>query len=264
VIASSGAVFSTGSSLRMLAEHTRAQLLSFTRNVALSAASVVMPVLLFGLIGMTGAERPYAPGVAFGAYFLASMGAYAVSGTMVFNFGVTVAVERGQKLDLLIRAAPVPPLIYLLARVLTALAFSVIALVILFVFAYGVVGVRLAPGVWLELGAVLLFGSLPFIGLGFAIAYLAGPNAAVAVANITYLVLAFLSGIFIPFESLPSVVQGIAPLLPTYHYAQLAWGAVGLRGETALESWTYLLGYGVVFFAIALIAYRRDERRRFS
>lgn len=256
--------FASGGVPRMLMEHVRAQMLSFTRNVALSAVSIVMPVLLFALVGMSNAAREQAPGVTFGAYFLASMAAYAVSSIMVFNFGVTVAVERGQKVDVLIRAAPLPPLVYMAARVMTALVFALAALIVLFAFAAVAAGVRMEGTTWLGLGAVLLVGAIPFIGLGFAIAYLAGPNAAVAIANITYLVLAFASGIFMPFDQLPDAVQRVAPYLPTYHYARLAWGVVGVVGEPAVTSAAWLIGFTVAFFAVAAYAYRRDTGRRFS
>jgi ABC-2 type transport system permease protein len=254
----------SGSPGRMLVEHTRAQFLVFVRNVALSVASVLLPVMLFAFIAMTGSAREYAPGVTFGAYFLASMAAYAVSGVMIFNFGVTVAVERGQKVDLLIRAAPLSPILYMAARVITALGFALIALTILFVFAYAVVGVHLGAATWFTLGGRLLLGSIPFIALGFAIAYLAGPNAAVAIANITYLGLAFASGIFIPFNSLPDFVRALAPYLPTYHYAQVAWSAVGLHTESLAVSLAWLAAYGLLFFAVAAWAYRREEGRRFG
>lgn len=248
----------------MLLAHTRAQFLTFLRNVALSAVTVALPVILFTLIAGSAPSQPYAEGVTVGAYFLASMAAYAVSGVMVFNFGVTVAVDRGEKVDLLIRASPLPPVLYLLARVITALVFAVIALAVLFAFAWLVIGVRLPGETWLGLGASLLVGALPFIGLGFAIAYLTGPNAAVAVTNLTYLVLAFASGIFMPMASLPEFVRNMAPYLPTYHYAQLAWSAVGMRTESVGTSALWLVGYGVLFFAVALYAYQRDETRRFG
>jgi len=253
-----------GSLGTILLAHTGAQFLSFVRNVALSAVSVVMPVMLFALIAMSGADRAYAPGVTFGAFYLASMAAYAVSGIMVFNFGVTVAVDRGEKIDLLMRAVPLPPILYLLARVLTALAFALIALVVLFGFAQLVVGVRLPLDVWLRLGAVLLVGSVQFIALGFAIAYLTGPNAAVAVSNLTYLVLAFASGIFMPMDSLPEFVRQIAPYLPTYHYAQLAWTTVGMDGAGIATSAGWLVGYTIALFGLALFAYRREEGLRFG
>jgi ABC-2 type transport system permease protein len=117
---------------------------------------------------------------------------------------------------------------------------------------------------WLTLGGALLAGALPFIALGFAISYLAGPNAAVAIANITYLVLGFASGIFIPFDALPGFVQSVAPYLPTYHYAQLAWGAVGMPVEPALDSFAWLAAYGLGLLAVAAWAWRREEGRVFG
>jgi ABC-2 type transport system permease protein len=248
----------------MLVEHIRAQFLSFLRNVALSVVTLVMPIVLFAFIATNNAGQQFAAGSTFGAYFLASMAAYAVSAVMIFNFGVTVAVDRGQRVDRLIRVAPVPPQIYLAARVITALIFALLALALLFSYAFLVAGVRMDLTSWLGLAASLLLGSFPFIALGFAIAYLTGPNAAVAIANITYLVLAFASGIFMPFDSLPGFVQTIAVYLPTYHYAQLAWGAVGVSAEAPLAAFAWLIGYGAVLFAIAGWAYRREESRTFG
>lgn len=249
---------------RMLTEHARAQLLTFARDVALSVATIVLPSMLYAFIAMSDPNRLQAPGVTFGAYYLASMGAYAVSAVMIFNFGVTVAVDRGQRVDLLIRAGPVPPLLYLAARVITAFVFALAALVVLFSFAYLVVGLRLALETWLALGGALLVGAAPFVALGFAIAYLAGPSAAVAIANISYLALTFASGIFIPLDSLPEFVRGIAPYLPTYHFGQMAWTAVGVVDQPIAASLAWLAGYGLLFIAIAAWAYRREEGRMFG
>jgi ABC-2 type transport system permease protein len=248
----------------MLVEHTRAQLLTFLRNLALSVVTLVLPIVLFAFIASTDPAGEYRPGVSFGAFFLASMAAYAVSGVMIFNFGVSVATDRGARVDRLIRAGPVPPVLYLAARVITALVFAVLALAALFTFAANVTGVAMPVAQWLSLGAALLTGAFPFIALGFAISYLAGPNAAVAIANITYLVLGFASGIFIPYDALPDFVKAVAPYLPTYHYAQLAWGAVGMPVEPALESFAWLAGYGIALLAVAGWAWRREEGRVFG
>ena len=63
--------------------------------------------------------------------------------------------------------------------------------------------------------------------MGLAFGYLVGPNSAPAMLNVIYLPMAFASGLFIPIDQLPAFVQGIAPALPPYHFAQLALGTVG-------------------------------------
>jgi ABC-2 type transport system permease protein len=66
-----------------------------------------------------------------------------------------------------------------------------------------------------------------------------------------------------PLDQLPGFVQPAAPYLPTDHYAQLAWSALGPGGESLGQSLAWLAGYTVVLPAIVLRASRREERRKF-
>jgi ABC-2 type transport system permease protein len=249
---------------RMLLAQTRSELTMRWRVPAFSLTSIALPVVFFTFFGLPVAHLTRPDGISVGAFLVASFGAYAVGSVMVYAFGIGVAVERGMKVDLLMRVTPVPPAVYLLAKVFTALVFGLVSLVVL--IAYGVVvgGVTQPPAVWAEMIVRLLVGSLPFIGLGFAIGYMASPHAAPAVANLVYLPLAFASGLFVPPNQLPRFVQTIAPYLPTYHYGQLVWGSLRASTEPLAVSLAWLGGYGLFFFALALRAYRGDERRKFS
>jgi ABC-2 type transport system permease protein len=163
------------------------------------------------------------------------------------------------------RATPMPPWVYLLSKCITALAFAAMTLVVLFPFAYVAGNVRLDPSEWFTLAYRVLLGSIPFIALGFAIGYLSGPNSAVAVINLIYLPTAFASGLFFPKQLLPSFIQSIAPYLPLHFFGQLGWDAIGAAtDESVTTDWIYLAVYGVLFFALALWAYRREESRKFS
>jgi ABC-2 type transport system permease protein len=248
----------------MLLVQTWAELRMRWRIPAFSVTIVALPVLFFTFFGLPFARQTLPNGTSLGAYLLASFAAYSVGSVMVFGFGIGVATERGLKVDVLMRATPLPPLIAILAKVLNALAYALLSLVIL--IAYGVVvgGVRQDLVVWIDMIARLLAGSLPFIALGFAIGYLCGPNVAPAVANLVYLPLSFASGLFMPLSQLPTFVRRIAPYLPAYHYGQLGWGAVGAASEPLLTSCAWLAGYTVLFLLIALRAYRREESRKFG
>jgi ABC-2 type transport system permease protein len=202
--------------------------------------------------------------VSVGAYLLVSFAAYGVGNVMVYGFGIGVANERGMKVDLLMRATPLPPAVAVLAKVLVALTFALVSIVVLIVFGVVVGGIRQDLTVWLQVIARLLAGSMPFVALGFAIGYTAGPHAAPALANLIYLPLSFASGLFMPVSQLPAFVQRVAPYLPSYHYGQLAWSAVGARAEPLAVSLAWLAGYTVVFLAIAVRAYRREETRKFA
>ena len=246
----------------MLAAQARAQVRAFWRLPSASATALLMPIMLFGFFVLPHAQEPWQGSVSVGAYMLASIGAYAAGSVMVFNFGVTVALDRGQKADLLMRAAPLPGSVYLVARLVSALLFATLSVAALFAVAMLAGGIRLEPATWLDLGLRLLAGSIPLLALGFAIAYLAGPGAAPAVANMAYIGMAFASGMLVPMDQMPDVLRGIAPLLPTYHFAQLAWDALGVADEPAVVSGGWLLGWTVVLLALAALAYRREEHRR--
>jgi len=249
----------------MLARQTWAEFLKLWRVPAFTLTSLFLPVMFCAFIGIGSSSEVISPGVTFGAYFLASMAVYSVANVMIFSFGISVATERGMKMDVLMRATPLPPPVYLLSKCLTAIVFAALTLVVLFPFAYIAGGVRLDADVWATLAFRVLAGSIPFIALGFAIGYLSGPNSAVAVINLIYLPTAFASGLFFPKSLLPDFIQRIAPYLPLHFFGQLGWDAIGApTDESVTTDWLYLAVYGVLFFALALWAYRREESRKFS
>ena len=250
--------------VRMLLSQTRSEMRIRWRIPAFSVTIVALPVLFFTFFGLPYVNQTLPSGINLGAYLLASFAAYSVGSVMVFGFGIGVATERGLKVDVLMRATPLPPLVAILAKVLNALAYSLLSLVILIVYGVVVGGVRQDLLVWTDMVARLLAGSVPFIALGFAIGYTCGPNVAPAVANLVYLPLSFASGLFLPLSQLPGFVRSVAPYLPAYHYGQLAWSAVGAASESLPVALAWLAGYTLLFLAIAFRAYKREESRKFG
>ncbi len=249
----------------MVRLQTWAEFLKLWRVPAFTLTSLFLPVIFYAFIGVGQSSQRIFPNVTFGAYFLASMAVYSVANVMIFSFGISVATERGMKMDLLQRATPMPPFVYLLSKCITALFFAALTLVVLFPFAYFAGGVRIDPSAWATLASRVLIGSIPFIALGFAIGYLSGPNSAVAVINLIYLPTAFASGLFFPKQLLPSFIQSIAPYLPLHFFGQLGWDAIGAPTDgTVATDWLYLAAYGALFFVVALWAYRREESRKFT
>src|SRR5215813_1748258 len=147
--------------------------------------------------------------------------------------------------------------------ILVSYATYAVANVMVYNFGIGIANER---GRKLDLLRRLLLGSFPMIGIGMAIGYGVGPNAAPAVVNVFYLPMAFLSGIFFPLRLMPDVLQKIGHVLPTYHYAQLGYGTLGqgVADEGAETALVWLAAWTIVLFAIAVRIYRVDESRKFS
>ena len=252
----------------MLMKQAWAEFIKLFRVPAFSTTSIVLPSMFYAFIGLGQAKQVLGPGlhVTFGEYFLASMALYGVANVMVLGFGISLANERGQKQDLLMQATPLPAAVYFVAKAISALVIAFIALVVLSLLAAGAGGVNLDASQWATLAYRSMLCSVPFIGLGFALGYLAGPNSAPAVTNLIYLPTAFASGLFFPLNLLPQFLQHIAPYLPLYRGAQLVWDSVGAptEGGSITTDWLYMGGYTVAFFALALWAYRRDQGRKFN
>lgn len=247
----------------MLRAQTKSQFLRLWRSPAFTISSVLLPTVFFAFFGLPVVGEQTA-GTGAGDFLLASFGAYGVISVMLFSFGVGVATERGLKMDLLMRATPLRPTVSLLARTISAVFFGLVTLLVLFVFGRIAGGIELDVSVWATLTGRLLLGSLPFIFLGFAVGYLTSPTSAAPVIQLIFLPISFASGLFLPLETLPEIVQDFAPYLPTYRYAELAWSAVGAETESLRESVLWLVGYGVLFLALAIWAYRAEGTRRFG
>lgn len=254
--------------LPMLARQSYAEFIKLFRVPAFSTTSIVLPAMFYAFIGLGQAKQPLSAGspVTFGEYFLASMALYGVANVMVLGFGISLANERGQKQDLLMQSTPLSPVVYFVAKTLSALVIAFMALVVLALLAQLSGGAHLTGAQWLTLFWRSMLCSIPFVGLGFGLGYIAGPNSAPAVTNLIYLPTAFASGLFFPLQLLPKFLQDIAPYLPLYRGAQLVWDAVGAptQGGGLETDWLYMAGYTVAFFALALWAYRRDQGRKFN
>jgi len=254
--------------LPMLGRQSYAEFIKLFRVPAFSTTSIVLPAMFYAFIGLGQAKQPLYHGatVTFGEYFLASMALYGVANVMVLGFGISLANERGQKQDVLMQATPLPAAVYFVAKALSALVIAVMAVIVLGVLAWGAGGAHLSASQWLTLGLRAMLCSIPFIGLGFGLGYLASPNSAPAVTNLIYLPTAFASGLFFPLNLLPQFLRDIAPYLPLYRGAQIVWDSVGAptEGGSLTTDWLWMGGFTVAFFLLAFWAYRRDQGNKFN
>jgi ABC-2 type transport system permease protein len=249
---------------RMLMKQTWYRLLGRLRNPAFTVLSLGLPVMFFALFNAIFGSRPAAPGVSVSKYIMVSYATYAVGNVMVYNFGIGIANDRDRKVDVLQRAMPLPSWVAVGSQVIYSLVFTLIGLLILFAYASLIGGVHMSAATWLDLVWRLLLGSFPMIAIGMAIGYGASANAAPALANVIYLPMLFVSGIFISLNLLPDTVRTIGSLLPTYHYAQLCWAVLGTNDESPLVAIAWLAGWTIVLTLIALRLYRLDQDKKFS
>lgn len=260
--------------LGVLAAQVKAEFLQLVRAPEYVIGVVGVPVILYSMFGLPTAGERLPGGTDVALMLLASFGAYGIVSQAIFTFGVDAARERGQGWLRRVRATPMPMWAYFGAKVVSALAFTV--LIWLGQVLVGVFAAHLVipwPTLLRLLGA-LMVGTVAFCTFGFAIAYWFTPKAAAAVGNLIFLPLSFCSGFFQPLRDLPEVFRTIAPYLPTYHYGFLAWdqvapsgdivrytgGAVGAMGTHL----AWVVGAFAVCATLTVIGYRRDLDRQLA
>jgi ABC-2 type transport system permease protein len=249
---------------RIFAKEAKYEFLKSLRLPIYSVSTIAFPVMFYLFFGVIFGKQ-HVEGVNLSTYLLASYGTFGVMGSALFGFGVGLAVERGLGWLQVKKASPMPPAAYLFAKLLTSGIFGLTVIVLMILAGLTLGGAQITAGQALRLVATLLLGSLPFSALGLAIGSVAKPNSAPAVVNMIYLPLSVLSGLWIPFQGLPPLLQHIGRVLPPYHLNRLALAALDIgRPESPWPHINILLGYTCLFLGLAALAFRRDEGKMYG
>jgi ABC-2 type transport system permease protein len=188
--------------------------------------------------------------------------AVAVLGVVFFQFGVGIAADRVLAWEIFLRTLPVSPWLRIGARVMSALVFAAAAALLVVAAGLTSTPAALPLSRWPLLAVALLLGAIPFALLGIALGYLIWPKAGLPVANLVYLPLSYLGGLWTGPGDLPDVAERVSLLVPTRAWGDVLWAAAGLQAWT-WRSPLLLAAYGTTFAALAVFGYRRDEGERF-
>jgi len=251
-----------GRTLRIFFNETRFEFLRLLRTRAFSFSVIGFPVvfyIFFGLIMNRGASIQ---GVLVAKYMLAGYTVFGMVGAALFGIGVGMAAELSAGWLEVKRASPMPPLAYLLAKCVTAMAFGVVIVSLLTLLGITAGHVSLTLAQYGRMIALAIVGVVPFAAMGMVLALLVPASSAPGIANMLYLPMSFCGGLWIPIMFLPKLLQHFAVVLPTYHVAQLMLGAFGFAATGSNSShWLGLLGFTLLMLGIAWIGFRRLEQR---
>jgi ABC-2 type transport system permease protein len=235
---------------RVYTLEARNEFLRMVRAPSFALPTLVFPAMFYLLFGVLFGNRGGDSHAS--SYLLATFGVFGVMSPGLFGFGVSVAMDRERGWLVYKRALPMPPGAYLVAKLIMAMAFATIICAILGILATTLGGVHLPVSAWLTLLVVDVLGVLPFCAIGLFIGSLVSGSGAPAMANLIYLPMSFLSGLWMPLSVLPPFIAKIAPFWPAYHLGRLALAAVGeAPNESILPHVFALLAFTVVFFALA-------------
>ncbi|HEX3700613.1 MAG TPA: ABC transporter permease [Phenylobacterium sp.] len=203
--------------------------LRLLRTPAFAIPILAMPLIFYSFFGIVLAGRA-ATTPAFANNLFVGWTVYGVMGPGLFGFGILVAVERNMGLLTFKRALPMPTGSYLASKLLMAVVFAVAVMAMLVTLGLTAGHVTLPLATLVRVAAVMSLGVIPACAVGLFIGAYAPASSAAAFANIVYLGMAFLSGLFFP---LTGALHDTRYIWPTYHLSQLARASGGLAYEGA-------------------------------
>jgi ABC-2 type transport system permease protein len=247
---------------RLLLRQVRHQNKLFLRNPFSAFFSLAFPLMFLLLLGSlnSGQTLEERGGIAYAQFLTPGLLAFAVVSTCYTGLVTGVAMNRDMGILKRIRGTPLPASVYVAARILSSVWFSVVSAVLMVAVGAVLFDVQV---VWRLLPAAvvtLLLGAACFCALGMAVAALV-PNgeAAPAVANFTILPVVFISDLFFPMDAAPAWLQVLGSVFPVKHFALALEETFNPLAAGAGWRWDHLAVVALWGVAGLLVAVRKFQ-----
>ncbi|TDU79226.1 ABC transporter permease [Streptomyces sp. KS 21] len=205
----------------------------FVRQRDAMIFTFAFPIVFLALFASIFRDSVENTGVTASQLYAAGMVAAGIMSTSFQSLGISIAVERDEKVLRRLRGTPMPPAAYFLGKVWMVLATGLAETAILLLVGSTLFGLDLPASAakWLTFGWIFALGLTGCALLGIAISSLpkSGKSAS-SVVVLPFLILQFVSGVFIPVNAIPDWLLNVGALFP------LKWMCQGLRGVFLPES----------------------------
>jgi ABC-2 type transport system permease protein len=228
------------------------------RNRRTVIVTLVVPVVLF-LLFKSNKRAVALGGIEVTA--ATTMIGIAVYGSMLAatSGGARVSIERALGWSRQLRLTPLRPAAYIAIKLITAMLLGLVSVTVVYVIG-AIDGVQLTPTTWVLTGFLAWAASFVFASFGLFMGYLLPSENVMQVISPVLGVFSLFGGLFIPISLLPSVMQEIAPYMPTYGVAEIA--RYPLAGGSFDPTWLLSVVFWTAAFATAaMLLFRRDTNR---
>ena len=199
---------------------------AFFRDKMAVAFIFGLPSILLVLLGSIFGGQAAAHGVTVGQLFTAGMIAGGIMSTSFQYLAIGIATERENGMLKRLSGTPMPRAAYFIGKFIQVMVCTVAETVLL--MAVGIIFYHLhlptSPGRWWTFAWVFVLGSAACSLLGIAASSVPRSAASAAPAiTLPFTVIQFISGVYVPFNDVPSWMKDVASFLP------LKWMAQGMR-----------------------------------
>jgi ABC-2 type transport system permease protein len=213
------------SELAIVRTQSRYALVTALRNPRVLVFSVIFPIIMLVLFDSLFNAGEHTVALAGGqidadAYFTAGLAAYSITlaAFTTLLIGVTTQRESGQLKRL--RGTPMPTWTFMASQIARSLLQATAMLVALLAIGMIAFGVKIPGAGEVGLLVYLVLGVATMAALGLALTpFTPTPDAASSIGPFAVVMLSFVSGVFVRFDTLPHWLQTVGKVFPLYHLA---------------------------------------------
>lgn len=236
----------------------KAELLRTLRNRRFVIFSIVFPVMFYFIFTAAIGNNKQIGGVSWKAYYLMSMTVFGVVGSSMNTMAIRLSNERKMGWVRLIKITPLPSSAYVLSKIAAQAILNLGTILLMFIIGAAVKGVEMPVTEWLGSGLWIWLGAFPFMALGALLGTIRSPEVVQVLAQLIYMGMSFLGGLWTPTSAMSKLLQDIAKWLPTYRLGENAWNII----SGAAFNWSgvaILAGYVLVFVGAASYILKKQE-----
>jgi ABC-2 type transport system permease protein len=198
----------------------------FLRTAAAVGFTLAFPVMLLLLFGSMFDEQVEGTDVSYSQVYVAGIIGSSLMSVGFVSLAIGIATEREAGALKRLAGTPMPKVSYFIGKIIHVVTISALEVVILFALGMVLFDLELPAdgGRWLTFAWVFGLGATAAAVLGVAVGgVLPSAKAAPAILNVPFVALQFMSGVFVPADSLPSWMYRLSGWFP------LRWIAQGMR-----------------------------------
>ncbi|MGW6257990.1 ABC transporter permease [Streptomyces sp. NPDC055085] len=191
------------------------------------------PVVFLFLFASIFSDDVKGAGITASQLYVPAMMAAGIMSTSFQSLGISIAIERDEKVLRRLRGTPMPPAAYFLGKIWLVLVTGALETAILLLAGTTLYDVDLPAdaGKWADFAWIFVLGLTACALLGIAVSSVPkSGKSATSVVVLPFLVLQFISGVYIAIDTIPDWMLNIGALFP------LKWMCQGLRGVFLPES----------------------------
>jgi ABC-2 type transport system permease protein len=217
----------TRSDIRLAGRWIVARIKLNARNPRAMVFTFAFPLVLVVLFnGLNGNAQVAAPGeahgtVPFAQFYTPSIGIFSLTTACYTAVILGLATAKESGLLKRVRGTPLPMGIYIGSWLGGAMATGIVGVILLFAVSIPAFGVKIYPEMLPAAIVTLLLGAACLAAVGTAVSTLVKTaDQAMPVAQLTFLPISFISGIWFPLDDAPDWINKLAGIFPLKHIVE--------------------------------------------